>query len=316
MHSNKKITWAASMLLSILFCFSLSGLAQEKVNINAILPEGAIAEITNAYPDFKVTVVPKKKDANTSVKYRNAFLRVDGVESQETRERMAKYVLQYLENPNKRVEDRKRREDYEALPPKEKLANLKERIIDRHPNFTYEWVRYEKANVKARLGERGLLISGVENPGAMEEWANAIVQIHKEINKERKGKGRMYEDELRELEMVIGELRIELAEARLHMAELRRERMRKEMGEGRQEQDMPPLKLREQFIQRIKLRYPNFSYKWVGLGQGNTEAIYGDNAILIKGIEEMEVRHEIGMKLISIQKQIDKQGQGEEGRKK
>jgi len=306
------------LILSALFLFSLGSNAQENVNLKKLLPEEAIAELFNAYPDLKVTQVGKKKDANTSVEYRNTYLRIDGIKNQETRDRIAQYVVQYLENPNKRIEDRKKRDDYEALHPEKKMAMLKERIIDQNPNFKYEWVHPELANVKAKYGERGLNISGIENEGEREEWAYAIVQLHKEMEEVgREGERRTHE-ERGDYEMEIAELRLELAEARLHLAEMRNELRRRGRDERERElrrereTEIPPKQMREQFIERMKKHYPKFGYEWVGRRQGNVEAVYGDNSLIIKGVEDAGARHEIAVHLINLQKRIDKEGQGEE----
>lgn len=299
MRLTKSITKAGMIFLSALFLSSLSGIAQENVKLKKLLPEGALTEINHAYPNFKVFIVPAGQ-GNTEVIFEDHVLRVDGIEDMKTRVRMAKYVLQYIENPNKRVEDRKRREDYNALPPRAKMEQLMERIVDRYPGFKYKWVGYDDANMKVKYGERGMYISGVEHPPALEEWAHAIVQLQKEID-ETGG----------ELEMHIAELQLELAEARLHLAELRRESNRFERREREPEIDKPPKKQMEQFIQKMKEHYPKFSYKWVNLKKGNVEAAYGDNSLIIRGVEDTGARHEIAQHLINIQKQIDKLNKGE-----
>lgn len=235
MKSKRNITKIGMIVISVFFLFSLSSMAQENVNIMKLLPEGAIAEFTHAYPNLKVTQVGSKKDANVSVVYRNTYLKIDGIEKTEAREKFAKYLLQYLENPNKRMEDRKKREDNE--------------------------IRSER-------------------------------EVH--------------------MEMEIAELRVELAEARLHLAELRRETGMKEKSETRVEREMSPMQTRNNFIERMKQRYPKFSYKWVGMREGNVEAVYGDNSLVIKGVEDKGARMEIAQYLIRLQKQIDKRGQGEE----
>lgn len=224
------------LVLTMFFLFNFTSLAQEKVNLKALLPESAVKELFNAYPNLKVTQVGKKKDGNTSAVYRNTYLLIDGVENKEARERLAKYFIEYLENPNKRIEDRRRHEE------------------------------------------------------------------------------RRFQEELREMEMEMAELRLELAEARLHLAELRADRMRKEVRERRPEREIPSKEKLNQLIKRIKSRSPNFSYKWVGLEKGNVKAKYGDNSLIIKGIEGEKNREEIAGALIRIQKQIDKSGAGKKER--
>jgi len=80
------------------------------------------------------------------VTFGEQFLRIEGIEEADARERIAGYIVQFLENPNKREEDRAVREAYEALPPIEKLAALIERITDRHPDFAYEWTALGEGN--------------------------------------------------------------------------------------------------------------------------------------------------------------------------
>jgi hypothetical protein len=160
----------------------------EVVDIEKLLPEGAVAEITYAYPDFKVTLV-SEEEANVSTKFGEKYIHVKGVDKEESREKMARYVLQYLENPNKKAEDKAKREAYEKLPPKEKLADLVAKINERNPDFKYEWTAWDKGNVKAKYGDNSLMMYGIDNEGAREEWAYAIIQIQKEIDKTSKQDG-------------------------------------------------------------------------------------------------------------------------------
>jgi len=153
----------------------------EAVEIDGLLPDGAFTEITNAYPELTVSLVTEG-DANTAVALGEQFLQVEGIEGDEARERIAGYIVQYLENPNKREQDRATREAYEALPPRERLAALIERITDRHPDFAYEWTGLGEGNVEVEYGDNSLLITGIENDGGREEWAHAIIQIQKEID--------------------------------------------------------------------------------------------------------------------------------------
>lgn len=157
------------------------GEAREVVEIDGLLPDGAFVEITNAYPEMTVSIV-EEGEANTAVTFGERFLRIEGIEEADARERIAGYIVQFLENPNKREEDRSAREAYEALPPTEKLEALLERITDRHPDFAYEWTGLGEGNVEAEYGDNSLLISGIDGDGAREEWAHAIIQIQKEID--------------------------------------------------------------------------------------------------------------------------------------
>jgi hypothetical protein len=165
----------------LLLCFC-STRNEEVINLDELLPENAITEITNGHPDFKVTLVAEK-NANVSVKFGEKFMRVDGIEDEEVRERMAKYVLLYLENPNKMEEDRAKREEYEKLPPKEKMERFVERMKTHYPDFEYEWVVLGEGNVNVEYGDNSLIIKGVDDGGTKKEIAHGIIQIQKEIDK-------------------------------------------------------------------------------------------------------------------------------------
>jgi len=158
----------------------------EVVNIGELLPEGAVTEITHGHPDFNVSLV-SDEDANVSAKFGKKHLRIDGVEKEDVRERLANYVLQYLENPNKKVEDKAKREAYEKLPPKEKMNSFVSRMKEHYPSFDYNWTGLGEGNVKVEYGDNALLISGVEKEGAREEIAHGIIRIQKEIDKLHKG---------------------------------------------------------------------------------------------------------------------------------
>lgn len=168
--------------VSFLLLCSCNTQKKEVVNLDELLPEGAITEITHGHPDFKVTFVAEK-NANVSVKFGEKYMRVDGIEDEEIRERMAKYVLQYLENPNKKEEDKAKREAYKKLPPKEKMERFIERMKSHYPDFDYEWVGLGEGNVKVEYGDNSLIIKGVEDDGAKEEIAYGVIQIQKEIDK-------------------------------------------------------------------------------------------------------------------------------------
>ena len=81
---------------SLLLLGACDTMQQEKaVNITDLLPTGAVTEIRQAYPDFKVTLVSEDK-ANVSLQFGDKFFHISGVENDAARQRMAKYVLQYL----------------------------------------------------------------------------------------------------------------------------------------------------------------------------------------------------------------------------
>ena len=174
------------VILTGLFVTFLLCSKGEVVKINGLLPEGAVAELTHAYPDFKVTLVAEA-DANVSVKFGEKFLCVTGIEDEKARERTAKYVVEHLNNPNKAAEDAAKREAYNNLPPKERLASLVQRIKERNPDFEYKWTRLGEGNVKVEYGYNSRRMTGIEHGGAREEWAHAIIGIQKEIDKTSKG---------------------------------------------------------------------------------------------------------------------------------
>jgi hypothetical protein len=185
MRFSKKATplWLI-LLLILIFPFSACQKAQteeEIVQISEILPEGAVAEITYGHPDFRVTLVDES-EANVSVKFGDRSIHVDGVEDQTKREKLAAYVLQYLENPNKKAEDKAKQEAYKKLPPKEKMIAFVERMKGHYPDFDYKWVGLNEGNVKLEYGDNSILIKGVENEGAREEIAHGLMQIQKEID--------------------------------------------------------------------------------------------------------------------------------------
>ena len=172
------------IIVGVLLFFGACGTEpqDEPLNLEELLPEGAVAEYTHAYPDFNVTLVGEKK-ANVSVKFGEKFLMIDGIEDAAAREKAAKYVLRYLENPNKKAEDKARREANQKLPPKEKLATFVKRMKKNYPEFEYEWVGLGEGNVKVEYGDNSLLISGVEPDGAREEIAHGLIRIQKRIDK-------------------------------------------------------------------------------------------------------------------------------------
>lgn len=179
---KSKFLYSCVVLLSIIIGMSCNtGSQEEVVNLDELLPEGAIKEITYGSPDFKVILVPKG-EGNTEVFFEERVLKIEGVEDMERRVRLAKYVVQYLENPNKAEEDKLKREAYNKLPPKEKLADLLSRIRKNHPNFEYKWVGLDEGNTKVEYGDNSLLISGVEEGVGLEEFAHAIMRLQKQID--------------------------------------------------------------------------------------------------------------------------------------
>jgi len=170
----------------LLLC-SCSMQKEDVINLDELLPKGAIAEITQAHSDFEVTLVAEE-NANVTVKFGERYMRVDGIEDAEIRERMAKFVLQYLENANKVEEDKEKREVYQNLPPKEKLERFIERMRSHYPEFDYQWVGLGEGNVKVEYGDNSLLIKGIDDGGTKEEIAHGLIQIQKDIDKLSLGK--------------------------------------------------------------------------------------------------------------------------------
>lgn len=176
-------------ILALFFILIIPLAAQQKgepVNLHALLPEGAMKEITHGNPDFKVTIVPRKGDY-ANVAFGQNYIRVEGIKDDALRERLAKYVLQYLENPNKKAEDKARREAYDKLPPKQKMKQFVERMRTHYPEFDYKWVRLGEGNTDIEYGDNGLILLGVEKPGAKAEIAHAIFRLQKEIDKQHRG---------------------------------------------------------------------------------------------------------------------------------
>ncbi len=189
---NKLNIYSVFLCLGLLLIFAACAPkedAEETVDIAVLLPEGAMAEITGAHPDFKVSLVGEKI-ANVETRFGEKYLHIAGVENEELRERLSKYVLQYLENPNKKAEDKARKEAYEKLPPKEKMSDFVERTKVQYPDFAYTWVGLNEGNVKLEYGDNTLLITGVENKGARDEIAFGLRRIQQEIDKANPGENK------------------------------------------------------------------------------------------------------------------------------
>jgi len=158
---------------------------EEEIDINNVLSENSMVELTRMYPEIKVFFVDED-NANVSVKYIDRNLRLEGIENEGSREEIANYLVQHLENPNKRNEIKTRKEAYNNLPPREKMNNLTSRIQLRYPDFDYKWVGLGEGNVGIDYGDNSLIIYGIEDKGNLGEIANAVTKIQKEIDKEHK----------------------------------------------------------------------------------------------------------------------------------
>ena len=182
---RQSIRWCLLVLLVAVVFFPACQKEQPKeeiVDIAGILPERGVAEITHDYPDFRFVFVDEG-EANVSLQFEDKFIRIDGVEDEAVRERLSAFVIEYLENPNKIAEDKaKRREAYNKLPPKEKMAGFVSRLKLRYPDFDYEWVGLGEGNVKLEYGDNSLFITGVDDEGAREEIAHRLRRIQKEID--------------------------------------------------------------------------------------------------------------------------------------
>ncbi len=175
---------AVLLAIGLVSCTSSDQYAAEEVDINEVMPKGFVTEVTNAYPEFKAQLV---SSSETGIAFGEKFLEVDGIEDSEVQTRIANYVLSYLENPYKKADEVREREEYEALPPLEKMERRVERIRERYPDFSYEWVGADEGNVPVVYGDNGLMMNGIDNEGAREEWAHGIMNIQKLIDAESTG---------------------------------------------------------------------------------------------------------------------------------
>ncbi|MFQ5570569.1 MAG: hypothetical protein ACE5G0_12880 [Rhodothermales bacterium] len=173
-----------TLLFVVSLLASCTGEPAEEIDIVEVLPEEAATEIQNAYPAFKAVLVGASE---TGVPFQDKYLVVEGIEDAEVRDRIARYVVSYLEDPNKRAEEARQREAYEALPPAEKLASFVERMKEHYPEFSYEWTGLDGGNVDVTYGDNSLLISGVEEAGARNEIAHGLVRLQKDVDAGRTG---------------------------------------------------------------------------------------------------------------------------------
>jgi len=105
----------------------------------------------------------------------------------ERRDRLAEYLLSYLNDPELKANQARRRAEYEAMSPQDRMADLEGRIKERHPDFSYEWVGLGEGNVSVTLGDNGLRMNDIDDEGAMQEWGHAIRQIQELIDAETTG---------------------------------------------------------------------------------------------------------------------------------
>jgi len=172
------------LLFSCVMFFSCTVDQPEEIDLIEVLPEGASREIGSAHPEFKAFLVD---DSETGIPINEKFLVVEGVDDPEVKDRLARYVVSYLEDPNKKVEEARRREEYNNLPPAEQLAAFVERMKGHYPDFSYEWTGLEGGNVEVTYGDNSLLIDGVEDDGAREEIAHGLIQLQKAVDAGRTG---------------------------------------------------------------------------------------------------------------------------------
>jgi len=80
----------------------------EEIDIGEVMPEGFVKEVMNAYPEFKAQLV---SSSETGVAFGDKYLEVEGIEDSEVQSRLANHVLSYLENPKKKAEQAREREE-------------------------------------------------------------------------------------------------------------------------------------------------------------------------------------------------------------
>ena len=188
MNHKKSIT-QVSLILAVSLMIILSACNSQKeevVNLDEVIPNGTQNEWLHAYPDLKITLVAEKQ-ANVDAMFEDRNIRIDGVEDQDVRGRFVRYVLKYLEDPEKKERDKAEREAYNNLPPGEKMEQFIERMKVNYPDFSYEWVGLDKGNTRVQYGDNSLIIEGVESDGARQEIGHAIMRLQKEIDTLRTG---------------------------------------------------------------------------------------------------------------------------------
>lgn len=172
------------VVLLAAFLASCAGPVAEDIDLDALLPEGAMQEITFAHPNFSAQLV---SESDIGVAFEDRFLVISGIEDEAALEQMTEYVLSYLVDPDKKANQSRAREEYQNLPPREKMDAFVERIRRRSPDFDYEWVGADEGNVDLVYGDNSLIISGVENEGAMQEIAHGLRNIQELIDAEATG---------------------------------------------------------------------------------------------------------------------------------
>jgi len=151
----------------------------EEVDLAAILPEGGVNELSQAYPDLTATIV---QESDFGVAVGNRYLELTGIEEDERRDRTATWIAGYLNDPEKRDREARERAEYDALPAADKLAAFVVRMEGNYPGFDYEWTTLEGGNSFVEYGDNGLLLTGVEDEGARREIGNYIYRLQQEID--------------------------------------------------------------------------------------------------------------------------------------
>ncbi len=177
-----------SLVSLALFSLILAACADysEEVDVSAVLPGGTNNEILHAWPEFKAVLV---SESDYGVAVGDRYLVVEGVEDEEARERFARYVAGYLNDPEKKDREAQERADYDALPASDKLASFVERMEGHYEGFDYEWTSLEDGNSFVEYGDNGLYLSGVEEEGARREIGNYIYRLQQEIDASHTGEG-------------------------------------------------------------------------------------------------------------------------------
>jgi hypothetical protein len=153
--------------------------AAEEVDLAAVLPVGAMQELTFANPDLSARLVSDVA-AGPQVGYQ--YLEVSGVDDPERQVRFANFIAGYLNDPELKARQIAERAAHDALPPGQKLDALLVRLRERLPDLDYEWVKADEGNTGVLYGDNGLLLTGVEGEGQLAEIGNAILRLQREID--------------------------------------------------------------------------------------------------------------------------------------
>lgn len=161
--------------------------------------------------------------------------------------------------------------------PKEEIVDIAGILPERgvaeithgYPDFRFVFVDEGEANVSLQFEDKFIRIDGVEDEAVRERLSAFVLEYLENPNK--------------------------IAE----------DKAKREAYYNK----LPPKEKMAGFVRRLKLRYPDFDYEWVGLGEGNVKLEYGDNSLFITGVDDEGAREEIAHRLRRIQKEIDVLGE-------